>query len=102
MGPNQQYVHLQPKRGSRYRQLFVEGRILVEIIYRATIGPEAKSPAEVASDYGIPVEAVLEAIQFSQHHPDILDADRAMEEVSIHTHGLDHWPYAPKESPAAR
>jgi uncharacterized protein (DUF433 family) len=96
MGSSGQYVYLKPKRGSRYRQLFVNGRIMVEIIYRATIGQEARSPAEVADDYGIPVEAVQEAIDYAKQNPQILDADRAMEQASIQAHGLDRWPYAPK------
>jgi hypothetical protein len=97
MNPDGQYKHLGPRRGSCYRQLFVDGRIRAEILYRATIGPEPLTPAEVASNYGIPVEAVLEAIHYCQRHGDVLDADRAMENASIQAHGLNRWPYAPRE-----
>jgi hypothetical protein len=88
---------LKPRRGSCYRQLFVEGRIKAEILYRATIGREPLTPAEVARDYGIPVEAVFEAIDYCQRHSDVLDPDRAMEEASIQAHSLNRWPYAPNE-----
>ena len=34
------YKHLQPKRGSRYQQLAVNGRIRAEILYRETLGTD--------------------------------------------------------------
>lgn len=102
MDANGEYKYLKPKQGSRYRQLFVNGRIMAEILYRQTVGREPRTADEVAQDYGIPVEAVLEAIHYSQHNPNILDEDRAMEEASIEAQGLNRWPYAPKEFPANR
>ena len=61
------YKYLQPKRGgSNYRQLFVLGRIRAEVLYRETVGPELLPAEEVAREYQVPVEAVLEAIDF---HP---------------------------------
>src|SRR3989442_2312778 len=92
-----QYKHLMPKRGSNYRELAVNGRIRAEIIYRQTVGTEPLTPAEVAREYNIPVEAVLEAIDYCLHNKEILDADRAMEEASIKARGLDKWPHAPKD-----
>jgi hypothetical protein len=75
---------------------------MAEILYRETIGRQPRTPQEVADNYGIPVEAVLEAIHFAEHNPDLLDADRAMEQASVEAHGLDRWPYAPVESPMSR
>jgi hypothetical protein len=92
-----QYKHLRPKRPSNYRQLAVNGRIRAEIIYRQTVGTEPLTPEEVARDYSIPLEAVLEAIDYCLHNKEILDADRAMEEASIKAAGRDKWPYAPKD-----
>jgi hypothetical protein len=92
-----QYKHLMPKRGSNYRQLAVNGRIRAEIIYRETVGLEPLTPEEVAREYSIPVEAVLEAIDYCLHNKDILDGDRAMEEASDKAAGRDKWPYAPKD-----
>jgi hypothetical protein len=97
MSTNGDYKYLVPKQGSRYRQLFVNGRIKAEILFRQTVGLEPRTPEEVAQDYGLPVEAVLEAIQYSKQHSDVLDADRAMEEESIKAHGLDRWPHAPRD-----
>jgi len=95
---NNEYKFLQPKRGgSHYRQLFVNGRIRAEVLYRETVGQEPLKPEEVAREYQLPVEAVLEAIDYCLKNPEILDADRAMEEASIKAYGLDQWPHAPRD-----
>ena len=41
---------LGPKPGSNYRQLFVNGRIRAEILYRETVGQEPLTPEEVARE----------------------------------------------------
>jgi hypothetical protein len=68
---------------------------MAEILYRMTIGIEPRSPRDVADDYGLPIEAVLEAIHYCERNPAILDEDRRREEVSIKEAGRDRWPYAP-------
>ncbi len=90
------YKHLQPKRGSRYQQLAVNGRIRAEILYRETLGPEPSSPEQVAQDYNLPVEAVLEAIHYCEHNRELLDAERQREQATIEARGFDHWPHAPR------
>jgi hypothetical protein len=93
------YKHLRPKKGSAYRQLFV-GRIRAEVLYRETVGAEPLPPAEVARQYGVPVEAVEEAIDYCVRNKDLLDAERAREDAEIHAAQRDRWPYAPDRSPA--
>ena len=92
-----EYKHLMPKKCSSYRQLYVGGRIRAEVIYRETVGTEPLTPEEVAREYSIPVEAVLEAIDYCIRNKDLLDAERASEAASIKARGLDKWPYAPKD-----
>jgi hypothetical protein len=92
-----QYKHLEPKRGSNYRQLFVNGRIRAEVLYRETVGQEKLTAEDVAREYQVPVEAVMEAVEYCLKNQDVLDADRAMEEATIKTHGLDKWPHAPRD-----
>jgi hypothetical protein len=99
MAANDEYKYLKPKRGSRYRQLFF-GRIRAEVLYRETVGREPLTPEEVATEYNIPVEAVLEAIDYCVKNKDLLDAERAREEAQIRTAGRDQWPYAPAASSA--
>jgi hypothetical protein len=92
------YKYLHPKRGgSNYRQLFVGGRIRAEVLYRESVGLEPLTPEEVAREYQLPVEAVREAIEYCVKNPDVLDADRAMEEATIKAYGLDKWPHAPRD-----
>jgi hypothetical protein len=92
------YKYLYPKRGSRYQQLAVGGRIRAEILYRETLGPEPLTPEQVASEYGLPVEAVLEAIQYCEQNRELLDAERAREQATIMARGFDRWPHAPQTS----
>jgi hypothetical protein len=92
-----EYKYLQSKSGSNYRQLFVNGRIRAEILYRETVGPEPLTPEEVAREYGLPIEAVTEAIDYCVRHRELLDAERAREADRIKAAGRDQWPYAPRE-----
>jgi hypothetical protein len=90
------YKHLTSKPGSTYKQLFYK-RIRAEVLYRETVGSEPLTPEEVACQYEVPVEAVLEAIDYSIKNKELLDAERAREAESIRRHGFDRWPHAPKD-----
>ena len=90
------YKYLQPKRGSHYTQLAVNGRIRAEILYRETQGTEPLSTEQVATEYNLPLEAVLEAIHYCEHNRVLLDAERAREQATIESRGFDCWPHAPQ------
>jgi hypothetical protein len=93
-----EYKYLQPKRGgSNYRQLFVNGRIRAEVLYRETVGQEPLTQEEVAREYNVPVEAVREAIDYCVNNRELLDQERAREEAWIRATGHDKWPYAPRD-----
>ena len=84
------YKYLQPKRGgSNYRQLFVNGRIRAEVLYRETVGREPLRAEEVALEYNLPVEAVREAIDYCRKNPELLAEERAREEAWIRATGHD-------------
>ena len=84
------YVHLAPREGSRYRQLFVKGRNLrAETLYRATVGPELRTPEDVARDYDVPVEAVQEAIQYCLGNASLLQGEREEDWAESRSRGLD-------------
>ena len=71
------YIHLAPREGSVYQQYFVKGRSLrAETLFRATVGPEPMTPDEVAQDYGVPVEAVREAIHYCLRNAALLQRER--------------------------
>lgn len=89
--PTRQWQHLAPNPKSNYKQLFLKGkRIRAEIIYGATVdGDEPRTPAEVAADYGLPLEVVLEAIAYCEANPDAIEEDHRMEERSMEAMGLN-------------
>jgi hypothetical protein len=92
-----EYKYLKPKPGSNYRQLFVNGRIRAEVLYRETVGPQPLMPHEVAEEYGLPLEAVREAIDYCIHNQALLDEERAREADRIKAAGRDQWPYSPRD-----
>jgi uncharacterized protein (DUF433 family) len=70
------YKYLAPDPDSSYRQFRVkERRIFARTLYSLTTGDEGRmTPEEVAADYQLPVEAVLEAIAYCESHSsEILD-----------------------------
>jgi hypothetical protein len=93
---NGEYQYLRPKPGSNYKQLFF-GRIRAEVLYRETIGREPLTPEEVAKEYDVPMEAVVEAIDYCKKNTELLNAERAREWERIKAAGRDKWPYAPKD-----
>jgi hypothetical protein len=98
MSKAREYKYLTSKPGSNYRQLFVGGRIRAEILFRETIGVEPLTPQQVAQQYVLPVEAVLEAIDYCLNNQAFLDQERGREEARIKAAGRDQWPYAPRAS----
>lgn len=90
------YQFLEQRLGSNYRQLFIRGRNLrAESLYRATIGPEPRTPEEVADDFAVPLTAVYEAIHYCRHHEELLRQEREAVLAGIHARGLDKPPYVP-------
>jgi hypothetical protein len=101
MSEEQNYHYLQAKRGgSNYRQLFVNGRIRAEVLYRETVGQDPLTPADVAREYKLPLEAVLEAIDYCVKNEALLNEERSREEEWIRANGRDKWPYAPRSQRA--
>jgi uncharacterized protein (DUF433 family) len=98
MADETQYKYLAPRYGSNYRQYFLKGsKIRAEVLFAETVGPDARTPEQVAEDFEVPVEAVYEAIRYCQENEDVLDQDREMESASIRAHGWDKPPFAPPD-----
>jgi uncharacterized protein (DUF433 family) len=93
-----EYQHLESRPRSNYRQLWVKGRHMrAEVLYRCTVGPEARKPEDVARDYDLPVEVVMEAIDYSIRNRALLDAERDREEMRMKERGLDRPPHVPAD-----
>jgi uncharacterized protein (DUF433 family) len=95
MSTRKEYHYLEPRPCSEYRQLFVKGtRIRAEILYSLTIPSaedgEVYTPEEVAANYRLPLEAVLEAIDYCRTHWDVVLADHADEERLMEATGMNH------------
>jgi uncharacterized protein (DUF433 family) len=86
--PRWQYLEPNPK--SAYKQFFIKGtRIRAEVVYRLAVGPEPRSPEEIAADYRLPLEAVKEAIAYCAAHPPEIDEDRRGEERVMEATGMN-------------
>jgi uncharacterized protein (DUF433 family) len=88
------YVWLAPNPKSSCRQLFVKGtRIAARVLYGWNACAEPRSPEEIAADYGLPVEAVQEAIAYCQSNPPELQEDYAREEALMKAAGMNEPDY---------
>lgn len=79
------WKYLDRKPGSLYTQLFIKGRgIRALTLYIASRDEECpRTPEEIAADYQLPVEAVLEAIAYCESDPPEIKYDWEMEEADI-------------------
>jgi uncharacterized protein (DUF433 family) len=95
-----QYVHLAPNPKSAYKQLFIKGtRIRARVLYGWYACEEPQTPEEIAADYGLPVEAVLEAIAYCESNPPELLEDYAREEALMEASGMNDPDYKYHPSP---
>jgi uncharacterized protein (DUF433 family) len=70
---NGTYKHLGPRRGTLFRQYFVNGRGLrAETVYNDIVGPEQMTPEEASRNWDLPLEAVLECIDYCEKNADLL------------------------------
>jgi hypothetical protein len=94
-----EFRYLAPRPGSNYRQYYLkdERKIRAEVLYRMTVGPEPRTPEEVACDYQVPVEAVREAIDYCRRNEDLLRRERDREGEDLRQRGLDRPPFVPPD-----
>jgi uncharacterized protein (DUF433 family) len=84
-----QYQHLEARPGSNYRQLFLKGRrIRVDTMYHAVHGPDSYTPEELAEGYQVPLEAVLEALDYVERNPEVIRADQERDEARYRARDL--------------
>ncbi|HEY7158830.1 MAG TPA: DUF433 domain-containing protein [Gemmataceae bacterium] len=89
-----EWVHLAPNPKSAYKQLFIKGtRIRAEVVYRLSVGREPMTAEEIAADYGLPLEAVKEAIVYGASNPPEIEADRRGEERVMEATGMNDSDY---------
>jgi len=85
-----QYQHLEPRPGSNYRTLFLKGRrIRASVVEGYIHGPEPRTPEEFARDFEIPLEAVLEALDYVAQNRPLIQQERDREAANIRARGFD-------------
>src|SRR5438445_5483281 len=98
MSEEKVYRYLEPRPCSNYRQLFTKGRkIRAEVLYRQTVGEDPRTPEQVAEDYELPLEMVLEAIDYCIHNEDLLRKERDRDLEEERALGLDKPPLVPPD-----
>lgn len=85
------WKYLEPRPGSSYRQLFIKGRkIRARILYGFYMNEEEPmTPEEIAADYGLPLEAVQEAIAYCETNPPEIEQDFRREEAIMEASGMN-------------
>ena len=98
-----QYKYLAPNPRSSYRQLFVTGtRITARTLYGLFMSSDEPRTAEqIATDYGLPLEAVQEAIAYCQSNPPEIAADHTAEDALMEAAGMNdpNYKYRPTPKP---
>jgi uncharacterized protein (DUF433 family) len=72
--------------------LFLKGtRIRADVIYGLYVSEEEPkmTPEDIAADYGLPLEAVLEAIAYIESNPPEVARDHAREEALMEATGMN-------------
>jgi uncharacterized protein (DUF433 family) len=97
-----QYKFLERNPRSNYKQLFIKGtKITARTLYgRYMSDEEPMSPEEIAEDFGLPIEAVREAIAYCATDPVAIGEDFAREEAIIEATGMNDPNY--KYNPSSR
>jgi uncharacterized protein (DUF433 family) len=106
MSTPREWKYLAPNPRSLYKQLFVKGtRIRARSLYgwlahnKADKAEGGRTPEELAADFNLPLEAVLEAIAYVESNPPELASDYAAEEALAKATGMDT-PYGPRKTPS--
>jgi uncharacterized protein (DUF433 family) len=87
---NIQYQHLEPRPGSNYRTLFLKGRRIRAANVDAWIhGPDPRTPEEFAQEFQVPLEVVLEALEYVDRNRLLIQQERAREAANLRARGFD-------------
>jgi uncharacterized protein (DUF433 family) len=85
-----QYDHLELRPGSNYRQMFLKGRRIRAAVVDETInGPDPYTPEEFARDFHVPLDAVIEALDYVARNRALIEQERDREAADVKARGLD-------------
>jgi uncharacterized protein (DUF433 family) len=87
------WTYLAPNPKSVYKQLYIKGtRIPARVLHGLYMSEEQGPPEtieEIAEMYGLPIEAVKEAIAYCESNPPELLEDYAREEAIVEASGMN-------------
>jgi hypothetical protein len=84
------YKYLVRKPKSLYKQLFIKDRwVAARTIYGQSVGEDARTPEQLAEDFNVPLEAVLESIAYCQSNPPEIREDWEREEALMEASGMN-------------
>ena len=90
MSPSTHYRFLEARPETGHRRLFVKGRkFTADILYGQSVGEDARNAEELARDFGLPLEAVQEALEYSAHNLELIRRER--EEELARLRERDKW-----------
>ena len=95
MASQREWKYLERDPKSSLRQLSVKGRrIRARTLYAATVAEEdPMTPEQVAEDYNVPLEAVMEAIEYCESKPKEIEQDLRCQELICEAAGMNHPDY---------
>lgn len=100
MPAKREWKYLERNPRSTYRQLYIKDtKFTARTLYGQMVGEDARSPEQIAADFGIPLEAVLEAIEYCESKPPEIDQDYRYDELLMEASGMNHpdYKYNPKK-----
>jgi uncharacterized protein (DUF433 family) len=100
MSEKREWKYLWRDPRSSYKQLSIKGHgVHARTLYGQMFGEDARTPEEVAEDYGIPLEAVLEAIEYCESKPPEIERDYLRDQAIMEASGMNHpeYKYNPKK-----
>jgi hypothetical protein len=97
------WQYLERDRSSSYRQLCIKGTAFhARTLYGRFVSAEEPATVEqIADEFGVPVEAVKEAIAYCQTDPPEIRQDMAVEEALMEASGMNEpdYKYHPQPKP---
>lgn len=94
MSAKREWKYLERNPRSSYRQLFIKGRkITARTLYGQMVGEDARTPEQIAHDFDLPLEAVLESIEYCESKPPEIDQDYRYDDLLMEASGMNHPDY---------
>lgn len=81
------YQYLEPRPHPWRKILWIKGRNMHVWHLVATMLREGETPEETAKNFGLPLEAVLEALDYYQHNKALVDAETEEEGQRLREQG---------------